>query len=31
MGVREAGMERVPYMVVVGDGEIASKKLKMTI
>ncbi len=29
--VREAGMDWVPYVVVVGDDEIASKKLTVTV
>ena len=29
--VREAGMDWVPYVIVVGDEEIASKKLTVTI
>ena len=29
--VREAGMDWVPYVVVVGDEEVASKKLTVTI
>jgi threonyl-tRNA synthetase len=29
--VREAGMDWVPYVVVVGDEEVASKKLTVTV
>ncbi|PKG31792.1 His/Gly/Thr/Pro-type tRNA ligase C-terminal domain-containing protein, partial [Methanoregula sp.] len=29
--VREAGMDWVPYVIVVGDEEVASKKLTVTI
>jgi threonyl-tRNA synthetase len=29
--VREAGTDRVPYVVVVGDEEVASKKLNVTV
>ena len=29
--VREAGMDWIPYVVVVGDEEVASKKLTVTV
>ena len=29
--VREAGMDWVPYVIVIGDEEIANKKLTVTI
>jgi threonyl-tRNA synthetase len=29
--VREAGMDWVPYVIVVGDDEVASKKLTVTV
>lgn len=28
---REAGMVRIPYVVVVGDDEVASKKLTVIV
>ena len=29
--VREAGMDWIPYVIVAGDDEVASKKLTVTI
>jgi threonyl-tRNA synthetase len=29
--VREGGIDRVPYVIVVGDEEVASKKLTVTV